>query len=68
MKNPNLPYLHIAAALRAYSTSSFLDVLNSLETTAFFSSLSKAGVHYVPARPYQLIAVYLRLLLFSPIS
>ena len=40
-----------------------LDCLNSLGTTAFFSSLSKAGVHYVPARPCRLIAVYLLLFL-----
>jgi len=65
MKNPELPYLHVAAALRAYSTFSSLDVLNSLGTTASFSSLSKARVHYVLARPCQLIAIYL---LFSPIS
>jgi hypothetical protein len=38
----------------------------SLGTTASFSSLSKARVHYVPARPCQSIAMYL--LLFSPIS
>jgi hypothetical protein len=31
---------------------------NSLGTTASFSSLSKARVHYVPARPCQLIAVF----------
>ena len=30
---------------------------NSLGTTAFFLSLSKARVYYVPARPYQLIAI-----------
>src|ERR1700685_1366017 len=35
-----------------------LDYLSSLGTTASFSSLSKAGVHYVPARPCRLIAVY----------
>ena len=51
MKNPNLPYLHIAAALRAYSMSSSLDVLNSLGTTTFFSSLFKARVYYALARP-----------------
>jgi hypothetical protein len=51
IKNPDLPYLHIAAALRAYSTSSSLDVLNSLGTTTSLSSLSKARVHYVLARP-----------------
>jgi hypothetical protein len=67
IKKPNLPYWYIVAALQAYSTSSFLNVLNSLKTTTFFSSLSKARVHYVLARPCRLIAVYL-LLLFSPIS
>ena len=51
MKTPDLPCLDIAAALRAYSTSSSLDILNSLRTTAFFSSLSKARVHYALARP-----------------
>jgi hypothetical protein len=61
MKKPDLPYLHVAAALRAYSTSSSLDVLNSLGTTASLSSLSKAGVHYVPARPCRSIAVHLLL-------
>jgi hypothetical protein len=35
-----------------------LDYLNFLGITASFSSLSKAGVHYVPARPCQSIAVY----------
>ena len=34
-----------------------LGCLNSLGTTASFSGLFKAGVHYVPARPCQLIAV-----------
>ena len=34
-----------------------LDVLNSLGTTASFSSLFKAGVYYIPARPCRLIAV-----------
>jgi hypothetical protein len=34
-----------------------LDYLNSLGITASFSSLSKAGVHYVSARPCQLITV-----------
>ena len=29
-----------------------LDVLNSLKTTISFSSLSKAGVYYILARPY----------------
>ncbi|OCK89617.1 uncharacterized protein K441DRAFT_667487, partial [Cenococcum geophilum 1.58] len=43
IKNPKLPYLHVAAALRAYSTSSSLDVLNSLGTTTSFSSLLKLG-------------------------
>ncbi|OCK91921.1 uncharacterized protein K441DRAFT_663943, partial [Cenococcum geophilum 1.58] len=46
----------------AYSTSSSLNVLNSLGTTTSFSSLSKARVYYVLARPCQLIAVYLFLL------
>jgi hypothetical protein len=32
---------------------------NSLETTASFSSLFKARVHYVLARPDQLITIYL---------
>ena len=40
-----------------------LDCLNSLGTTASFSSLSKARVYYVPARPCRLIAVYLLLFL-----
>ena len=40
-----------------------LDCLNSLKTTTSFSSLSKAGVHYISARPYRLITVYL---LFLP--
>src|SRR6266704_7158707 len=64
IKNPNLPCLHITAALRAYSMSSSLDILNSLGTTASFSSLSKARVHYVLARPCRSIAMYL--LLFPP--
>ena len=64
IKNPELPYLHIAAALRAYSMSSSLDILNSLGTTASLSSLSKARVHYVPARPCRSIAVYLLPLLY----
>src|SRR6266436_736735 len=59
IKNPDLPCLHVAAALRAYSTSSSLDVLNSLGTTTSFSSLSKARIHYALARPCQSIAVYL---------
>src|SRR6266436_5051492 len=63
IKNPDLPCLHVAAALRAYSTSSSLDVLNSLGTTTSFSSLSKARDYYVPARPCRSIAVYLLLLL-----
>ena len=51
------------AGLRLRPVPPSLDVLNSLGTTASFSSLSKAGVHYVPARPCRLIAVYL---LFLP--
>jgi hypothetical protein len=63
MKNPDLPCPSVAAALRAYSyVLSSIDVLNSLGTTASFSSLSKARVHYVPARPCRSIAVYLLLL------
>ena len=58
MKNPNLPYLSIAAALRAYSYVLYsLDVLTSLGTTTSFSSLSKARVYYILARPYQLIII-----------
>ena len=49
--------------LRLYSVPPSLNCLNSLKTTTSFSNLSKAGVHYIPARPYQLIAVYL---LFLP--
>jgi hypothetical protein len=60
MKNPVLPYLSIAAALRAYGyVLSSLDDLNFLGTTASFLSLSKAEVHYVLARLCQSIAVYL---------
>jgi hypothetical protein len=60
IKNPILPCLSIAAALRAYSyILSFLDDSNSLRTTASFFGLSKAEVHYIPARLYQLIAVCL---------
>ena len=49
--------------LRLHPVPPSLDILNSLGTTASFSSLSKAGVHYVLARPCQSIAVYL---LFLP--
>ena len=60
IKNPDLPCLSVAAALRAYSYVLYsLDVLTSLGTTTSFSGLSKAGVHYIPARPYQLITIYL---------
>ena len=41
-----------------------LDYLNFLGTTTSFSSLSKVGVYYVPARPCRLIAVYLLFLLY----
>ena len=52
MKNPDLLYPSVAAALRAYVLRpASLDVLASLGTTASFSGLSKAGVYYVPARP-----------------
>ena len=50
------------AGLRLRPVPPSLDVLNSLRTTASFSSLSKAGVHYVLARPCRSIAVYLLLL------
>jgi hypothetical protein len=41
MKNPDLLYLSVAAALQAYGyVLSSLDILNSLGTTASFSSLS----------------------------
>ena len=60
MKNPILLYLSVAAALQAYGyILSSLDDLNSLGTTTSFLSLSKAEVHYIPAKFYQLIAVYL---------
>ena len=61
MKNPDLPCLYIAAALQAYSMSSSLDILNSLGTTTSLSSVSKARVHYILARPCRSIAVYLLL-------
>jgi len=51
------------AGLRLRPVPPSLDCLNSLGTTASFSSLSKAGVHYVLARPCRSIAVYL---LFLP--
>ena len=67
IKNPDLPCPSIAAALRAYSyVLSSLDCLNSLGTTASFSSLFKAGVYYILTRPCQLIAVsYCRFLYFD---
>jgi hypothetical protein len=41
IKNPNLLYLSVAAALQAYNyILSSLDILNSLGTTASLSSLS----------------------------
>src|SRR6266700_5354262 len=44
IKNPDLPYLSIAAALRAYSYILYsLDVLTSLGTTTSFSSLLRPG-------------------------
>src|SRR6266567_8471476 len=58
IKNSNLPCSSVAAALRAYSYVLYsLDVSTSLGTTASFSGLSKAGVHYIPARPCQLITM-----------
>ena len=41
-----------------------LDILNSLGTTASFSSLFKAGVYYIPDRPCRLITIYLLFLLY----
>ena len=44
MKNPDLPYLSVAAALRAYVLCpASLDVLATLGTTVSFSGLSKPG-------------------------
>jgi hypothetical protein len=50
--------------LRLHPIPPSLDCLNFLGTTTSFSSLSKAGVHYVLARPCRLIAVYLLFLLY----
>ena len=50
--------------LRLYPVPPSLDYLNFLKTTASFSSLFKARVHYILARPYQLITVYLLFLLY----
>ena len=63
IKNPKLPYLYVVRPYRPTATSSSLDISNSLGTTTSFSSLSKARVHYVLARPCRSIAVYL---LFLP--
>ena len=49
--------------LRLRPVSPSLDYLNSLKTTTFFSSLSKAGVYYILTRPCRLIAIYLLLFL-----
>ena len=46
-----------------YPVPPSLDCLNSLKITTSFSSLFKARVYYVLARPCQLIAVYLLLFL-----
>ena len=44
MKNPDLPYPSVAAALRAYVLRpASLDVLASLGTTASFSGLLRPG-------------------------
>src|SRR6266700_2884734 len=44
MKNPDLPYPSVAAALRAYVLRlASLDVLATLGTTASFSGLSRPG-------------------------
>ena len=53
-----------SVGLWLYPVLPSLDCLNSLKTTAFFSSLFKAGVYYIPARPYQLIIIYLLFLLY----
>ena len=59
MKNPDLPYPSVAAALRAYVLRpASLDVRTPWEPLLPFSSLSKAKVRAL-ARPHQLIAVYL---------
>ena len=66
MKNPDLLCLSIAAALRAYSYVLYsLDVLTSLGTTISFSSLSKVGVHYILARPCQLITILIVSYIFN---
>ena len=52
-----------SAGLQLRPVPPSMDVLNSLGTTASFSSLFKAGVYYVLARPCRSIAVYL---LFLP--
>ena len=44
MKNPDLPHLSVAAALRAYVLRpASLDVLATLGTTASFSGLLRPG-------------------------
>ena len=44
MKNPDLPYLSVAAALRAYVLRpASLDISATLGTTASFSGLSRPG-------------------------
>ena len=52
------------AGLRLCPVPPSLDCLNFLGTTASFSSLFKAGVHYILARPCRLITVYLLFLLY----
>ena len=51
------------AGLRLRPVPPSLDCLNSLGTTTSFSSLFKAGVHYILVRPCRSIAVYLLLFL-----
>jgi hypothetical protein len=56
MKNPDLPYPSIAAALRAYSyVLSSLDVRSPWEP--LLPSLAYPKLGFTPARPYQLVTV-----------
>ena len=56
IKNPELPCLHIAAALRAYSYVLLLRCFELLRNYCFLLWLIKAGVYYVLAMPCQLLA------------
>jgi len=63
MKNPDLPYLSVAAALRAYVLRpASLDVLATLGTTASFSGLSRPGFN-----PSYALPIAYRVLLISHI-